>query len=95
MSLEDIDAVFISTSEAESNGERQKHVAPMISSMFQKKIPMLTVPAGCAGGGAALWNAINYLNANNAKNVLVLNFNEIKLPGYFNSIQAIKDVKVA
>lgn len=45
----------------------------------------------------ALWNihelATNLANYYSAKNVLVLNFNEIKLPGYFNSIQAIKDVK--
>jgi hypothetical protein len=45
----------------------------------------------------ALWSiqelANNLANYYNAKNVLVLNFNEIKLPGYFNSIQAIKDVK--
>ena len=76
-SLEDIDAIFISSSEEESNGERQKHTAPMISSMLQKKIPILTLPAGCAGGGVALWDAINYLNTNNAKNVLVIGFEKL------------------
>ncbi len=77
VSLEDIDAVFVSNSEPESNGERQKHTAPMISSMFQKKIPMLTVLAGCAAGGIALWDAINYLNANNARNVLIIGFEKL------------------
>ncbi len=75
--LEDIDAIFISTSEAESNGERQKHTAPMISSMFQRKIPILAVPAGCSGGGAALWDAIGFQKVNNANNVLVIGFEKI------------------
>ena len=51
--LEEIDAIFVSNSEGESNGERQKHVGPMISSMFQRKLPIVEVPAGCGGGGAA------------------------------------------
>jgi len=76
-SLDNIDAVFISTSEAESNGERQKHTAPMISSMFKKKIPMLTVPAGCSGGGVALWDAISFQKVNNANNVLVIGFEKL------------------
>ena len=76
-SLDDIDAVFISTSEAESNGERQKHVAPMISSMLKKKIPILAVPAGCSGGGVALWDAISFQKVNNANNVLVIGFEKL------------------
>ncbi|MFH1324674.1 MAG: thiolase family protein [Nanoarchaeota archaeon] len=75
--LEDIDAIFISTSEAESNGERQKHAAPMISSMFKKKIPILSVPAGCSGGGVALWDAINFQKTTGAKNVLVIGFEKL------------------
>ena len=76
-SLNDIDAIFISSMEAESNGERQKHTAPMISSMLQKKLPILTVPAGCAGGGVALWDAISFQKANNANNVLVIGFEKL------------------
>lgn len=45
----------------------------------------------------ALWNinelATNLADYYNAKSVLVLNFLEIKISGYFNSIQAIKNVK--
>jgi|TARA_B100001971_G_scaffold136182_1_gene125757 acetyl-CoA C-acetyltransferase len=77
VSLDDIDAIFISTSEAESNGERQKHAGPMVSSMFQKKIPILSVPAGCCGGGAALWDAINFQKVNNARNVLAIGFEKL------------------
>ena len=88
-SLDDIDAVFISTSEAESNGERQKHAAPMISSMLKKKIPMLAVPAGCSGGGAALWNAISFQKVNNSKNVLATKY----ASGYASKIEQVETVK--
>jgi acetyl-CoA C-acetyltransferase len=77
ISMDDIDAVFISSSEAESNGERQKHTPPMVSSMLQKKVPIVTLPAGCSGGGVALWDAVDYLNSGNAKNVLVLGFEKL------------------
>ena len=36
--MDEIDAIFVSNGEAGSNGERQKHVSPMLSSMFQKKM---------------------------------------------------------
>ena len=77
VSLEDIDAVFMSNCEMETNGERQKHTGPMLSTMLHKKVPILTMPAGCAGGGVALWNAIDYLSYNNAKNVLVMGYEKL------------------
>jgi len=77
MSMEDIDAIFISNGEPDTNGERQRHTAPMLSSMFQKQMPIITVPAGCGGGGAALWNAIKYQNVSNARNVLVVGFEKL------------------
>lgn len=75
--LKDIDAIFVSNCETDSNGERQKHVGPMLSSMFQRKIPIITVPAGCGGGGAALWNAVNFQKKNNTKNILVIGFEKL------------------
>ena len=75
--LEEIDAIFVSNSEAESNGERQKHVGPMMSSMFQRKLPVVTVPAGCGGGGAALWNAISFQKSNGVRNILVIGFEKL------------------
>jgi len=77
INFDQIDAIFVSNGEPESNGERQKHIGPMISSMFQKKIPIITVPAGCGGGGAALWNAINYQEKNSVNNVLVIGFEKL------------------
>jgi len=77
LGLEEIDAIFVSNCEAESNGERQRHVGPMISSMLQRKLPIITVPAGCGGGGAALWNAIEFQRKNKLKNILVIGFEKL------------------
>jgi len=75
--LNDIDAIFVSNCETDSNGERQKHVGSMLSSMFQRKMPIITVPAGCGGGGAALWNAVNFQKKNNSRNILVIGFEKL------------------
>ena len=72
-----IDAIFVSNGEPESNGERQKHIGPLMSSMFQKKIPIITIPAGCGGGGAAIWNAINYQEKSNVNNILIIGFEKL------------------
>jgi len=77
LSLEGIGAIFVSNGESEKNGERQKHVGPMISSIFQKMLPIITVPAGCGGGGAALWNAVEFQKKNGIKNVLVIGFENV------------------
>ena len=77
MSMNDIDAIVASSIEMMSNGERQKHTASMISSLFQKKIPILSVPAGCAGGGTALWTAIKLHEDSGYKNILAIGFDKI------------------
>ncbi|MAE43072.1 hypothetical protein CMO93_04825 [Candidatus Woesearchaeota archaeon] len=77
ITLEDIDAIFISSMEMESNGERQRHAAPMLSSLFQKKIPIVNITAGCAGGGVALWNAIDFQKANGVNNILIVGFDKL------------------
>jgi len=81
MMFEEIDAIFASNSESGRNEERQKHQGPMLSSLFKKNMPILNVRAGCAGGGVALWNAINYLKASNSKNVLVVGYDSIVSSG--------------
>ena len=77
INIDDVGAVFVSSMELDTNGERQRHTGPMLSSMFQKKIPMLTVTAGCAGGGAALWDAINFQKSTGVNNILVLGFENL------------------
>ena len=77
MLMDDIDAVFTSNSESSRDEERQRHQGPIISSIFKKKMPILNTPAGCAGGGVALWNAINYLGSSGSKNVMVIGYDNI------------------
>jgi len=77
MSMDDVDAIVVSSIELNSNGERQKHSASMISSLFQKKVPILSVPAGCAGGGTALWTSIKFLKSGNYTNILAIGFDKI------------------
>ena len=77
MKFDDIDAVFASSTDSARNEERLKHQGPMLSSLFQRKIPILNVPAGCAGGGVALWDSINYLKTSNCRNVLTLGYDSV------------------
>ena len=75
--FDDIDAIFASNSDSSRGEDRQKHQGPLLSSIFQKKVPILNIPAGCAGGGVALWNSINYLRSTDCKNVLVLGYDNV------------------
>jgi|TARA_B100001964_G_scaffold225932_1_gene274261 acetyl-CoA C-acetyltransferase len=77
MNFDDIDVIFASNSESERNEERQKHQGPMLSTLFQREMPILNVPAGCAGGGVALWNSINYLRSSDCKNIMVIGYDNI------------------
>ena len=77
LSMNDIDAIVVSSIEVMSNGERQKHSASAISSLFQIKAPILSVPAGCAGGGTALWTANRLCKTSSYRNILVIGFDKI------------------
>lgn len=68
MSLRDIDAVISSCKDLSTNGERQRHSASMLSSLLKKQIPIIRIPAGCAGGGQALFTALR----TEFNNILVL-----------------------
>ena len=57
ISIKDIDAVVLSTSDISINGERQKHYSSLLTSLLKKRMPIITVPAVCGGGGASLWTA--------------------------------------
>ena len=69
MHFNEIDAVVCTSIEWFFSVERQRHFSSLLSSMFQTNKPIIRVPAGCAGGGAALWYA-NQLKEYN--NVLVV-----------------------
>ncbi len=77
MSMNDVDVIVISNNDILSNGERQRHSASMVSSLFQKKMPIIAVPAGCAGGGTALWTAVKLQKSGNYNNILVIGFEKM------------------
>ena len=77
LSMNNVDAIVVSNMDILSNGERQRHSASMLSSLFQKKMPIITVPAGCAGGGTALWTANRLYKSGNYDNILVIGFEKI------------------
>jgi len=64
VSFNKIDAVVCATIEWFFSIEKQRHFAGMLSSMFKTNKPIIRVPAGCAGGGHALWvaNQLGYDN---------------------------------
>jgi len=57
MSMNDIDAIVSSVVDTSSNGERQRGFSSILSSIFNKKVPIITSSAVCGGGGSALWTA--------------------------------------
>ena len=77
LSMNDVDAVVVSNNDILSNGERQRHSASVLSSLFQKKMPIIAVPAGCAGGGTALWAAVKLQKSKNYNNILVIGFEKM------------------
>jgi len=77
MSMDDIDAIVLSNNDIISNGERQRHSASMVSSLFQKKLPIVTVTSGCSGGGTALWTAVKLQKSGKYKNILVVGFEKM------------------
>jgi len=58
MKLSEINAIVSSCMDMATNGERQKHSASKLCSLFKTKLPSIRIPAGCAGGGQALWSSL-------------------------------------
>ena len=73
MTMNDIDAIVVSTVDTRLNDERQRHYPAVLASLFKKNVPIIRVPAVCGGSGAALWTAqrLGY------DNVLVLGVDKI------------------
>src|SRR3989338_2108977 len=77
MFMSNIDAIVVSSIEIMSKGERQKHSGSVISSLFHIKAPILSIPAGCAGGGTILWTANRLQKTSNYRNILVIGFEKM------------------
>lgn len=66
MKISDIDCIiFTGISSAEGNSEHQTHKASLLSEIFKTHIPIIEVPAVCAGGGVAFWTALHMEKFNN------------------------------
>ncbi|MBS3126148.1 hypothetical protein J4453_01760, partial [Candidatus Woesearchaeota archaeon] len=57
MTPDDMDAIVLSTTDSQINGERQRLMGPVVNSLLNTKKPVIRIPAVCGGGGAALWSA--------------------------------------
>ena len=77
MSMNDIDVIVVSNNDIISNGERQRHSASMLSSLFQKKIPIIAVTSGCSGGGTALWTAVKLHKTGKYNNILIIGYEKM------------------
>ena len=74
MSLPEIDEIIVAKGDSVNDGERQRLFQGVLSSILQdENIPIIHVVAACAGGGAALWNAIH----SPAKNSLVIGIDKL------------------
>ena len=73
LGMGDIDAVIVSNLEWFYSSEKQRHMASVLSSTFKTRIPIIKVPAACAGGGTAFW-AVNRMMKEDKEwnNVLVI-----------------------
>jgi acetyl-CoA C-acetyltransferase len=74
MKISEIDAIVLtSISSAEGGSEHQTHKASFLSGLFKTNIPIIEVPAVCAGGGVAFWTALRLLKSEEKfKNILVV-----------------------
>ena len=69
MKISDIDAIVLAAiSSAEGTSEHQTHKISLLSDLFKTNVPIIEVPSVCAGGGVALWTA---LQLEKFKNILV------------------------
>lgn len=77
MEFNEVDTIFTSNSESGRSEDRQKHQGPLLSTLFQREMPILNIHGGCAGGGIALWNSISHLNSSNCRNIMVVGYDNI------------------
>jgi acetyl-CoA C-acetyltransferase len=74
LTLNDIGIIVVTDTMFESNGEHQRHTPALYAELFQTNIPIIRVPAACAGGSAALYTA----NRMGGKYVLVIAADKMK-----------------
>jgi len=69
--ISEIDAILLSAISSAAGGEHQTHKLSLLSDLFKTSVPILEMPAVCAGGGVAFWTGYQLLKSN-FKNILVV-----------------------
>ena len=70
MKISEISAIVLTAiSSAEGTTEHQTHKISLLSDLFKTNVPIIEVPSVCAGGGVAVWTA---LQLEKFKNILVV-----------------------
>src|SRR3989338_7972907 len=64
MKANQLDAILISNIDLLVPTETTRHIASIMSSLFKTNIPIIQIPAACAGGGVA-FHIANKLDYNN------------------------------
>ena len=78
ISIKDIDAVVFGNIDIDTNGERQRHIVTMLSSLFRRTLPIIRTPTACSSGGTALWTANKIAeNDENINNILVIGIEKL------------------
>lgn len=85
MTIDEIDMIIVSNTQEYTGHEHQRHPAAIISSIFKTKIPVICIPAVCAGGGVAFYTA----NQQDVKNVLVIGYESLSHASIAESTQEI------
>jgi acetyl-CoA C-acetyltransferase len=71
MKISQIDCiVFTGMESCDGIFEHQTHKASLLSDLFKTRVPIISAPAVCAGGGVAFWTALRL--AKEFKNILVV-----------------------
>jgi len=72
MKISEVEAIVLSSisSAAGPDSEHQTHKASLLSDLFKTNVPIIEIPAVCAGGGVTFWVASHLCS--NFKNALVL-----------------------
>lgn len=68
MKISDIEAIVLTAISSAAGGEHQTHKISLLSDLFKTNVPIIEIPAVCAGGGIAFWTASQL----NFKNILVV-----------------------
>jgi len=72
MNISQIDIIIFSSMSSTDGSEHQTHKVSLLAEIFKTNVPIIEVPAVCAGGGVAFWVGVNFLRTKRYRNILVV-----------------------